>query len=39
MSWTQVFLFTLKHSTGLTIVIGIIAMLCAYVFPGFIPQP
>jgi lactate permease len=33
----KLFLFTLKHSIGLTIVMGIIAMLCAYVFTGFIP--
>jgi lactate permease len=33
----KLFLFTLKHSLGLTVVMGIIAMLCAYVFPAFIP--
>jgi lactate permease len=35
----KLFLFTLKHSIGLTIAMGIIAMLCAYVFTGFIPVP
>lgn len=35
----KLFLFTLKHSLGLTVVMGIVAMLCAYVFTGFIPQP
>jgi lactate permease len=33
----KLFLFTLKHSLGLTILMGIIAILCAYVFTGFIP--
>jgi lactate permease len=35
----KLFLFTLKHSLGLTVAMGIIAMLCAYVFTGFIPVP
>jgi lactate permease len=33
----KLFLFTLKHSVGLTIVMGLLAMLFAYVFPGAIP--
>jgi lactate permease len=33
----RLFLFTLKHSIGLTIVLGLMAMLLAYVFPGLIP--
>jgi len=31
------FRFTLKHSILLVIVMGIIAMLFAYVFPGYVP--
>jgi L-lactate transport len=34
----KLFLFTLKHSIALTIVMGIIAMLFAYVFTGLMPQ-
>lgn len=34
----KLFLFTLKHSIGLTIVMGLIAMLFAYVLVGLIPQ-
>jgi lactate permease len=34
----KLFLFTLRHSIGLTIVMGIIAMLFAYVFAGAIPS-
>jgi lactate permease len=34
----KLFLFTLKHSIGLTVVMGIIAMLFAYVFVGLMPQ-
>ena len=34
----KLFLFTLKHSIGLTIVMGIIAMLFAYVFVGLMPH-
>jgi lactate permease len=34
----KLFLFTLRHSIGLTIVMGIIAMLFAYVFAGAIPN-
>jgi lactate permease len=34
----KLFLFTLKHSLGLTVVMGIISMLCAYVFTEFIPS-
>jgi lactate permease len=33
----KLFLFTLKHSIGLTVVMGIIAMLFAYVFVNAIP--
>ena len=33
----KLFLFTLRHSIGLTIVIGLLAMLFAYVFVGAIP--
>jgi lactate permease len=34
----KLFLFTLRHSIGLTIVMGIIAMLFAYVFAGAMPS-
>jgi len=34
---SEIFRFTLKHSLILTAVIGCIAMLQAYVFPGIIP--
>ena len=34
----KLFLFTLKHSIGLTIVMGILAMLFAYVFVGAMPH-
>jgi L-lactate permease len=33
----KLFLFTLKHSVGLTVAMGIIAMLFAYVFVNAIP--
>jgi hypothetical protein len=33
----QLFLFTLRHSIGLTIVMGLIALLFAYVFTGAMP--
>ena len=33
----KLFRFTLKHSIFLTVVIGLIAMMYAYVFPGLIP--
>ena len=36
---SKLFRFTLKHSMFLATVIGVIAMLYAYVFPGFIPLP
>jgi L-lactate permease len=36
---SKLFRFTLKHSMFLASVIGVIAMLYAYVFPGFIPLP
>lgn len=35
----KLFLFTLKHSIGLTIVMGLIAMLFAYVLVDLVPQP
>jgi len=35
----KLFLFTLKHSIGLTVVMGFIAMLFAYVFTDLMPQP
>jgi L-lactate permease len=35
----KLFRFTLKHSMFLAAVIGVIAMMYAYVFPGFIPLP
>jgi len=35
----KLFRFTLKHSMFLAAVIGVIAMIYAYVFPGFIPLP
>jgi len=33
----ELFRFTFKHSIFFTIIIGVIAMLQAYVFPGMIP--
>ena len=35
----KLFRFTLKHSVFLAAVIGVIAMMYAYVFPGYIPPP
>ena len=35
----KLFRFTLKHSVFLAAVIGMIAMMYAYVFPGYIPPP
>jgi lactate permease len=35
----KLFRFTLKHSIFLAAIIGVIAMLYAYQFPGFIPPP
>jgi lactate permease len=35
----KLFLFTLRHSIGLTIVMGLISMLFAYVLTGWMPQP
>ena len=35
----KLFRFTVKHSMFLAAVIGVIAMMYAYVFPGFIPPP
>ena len=34
----KLFLFTLRHSIGLTIIMGIMALLFAYMFPGAIPS-
>ena len=34
---SRLFRFTIKHSVMLMIVMGIVAMLYAYVFPGFVP--
>jgi lactate permease len=34
---SRLFRFTIKHSIGLMIVMGIISMLIAYVFPGYVP--
>lgn len=33
----KLFLFTLRHSVGLTVIMGLLAMLFAYVFVGAIP--
>jgi lactate permease len=33
----KLFRFTIKHSIGLACVIGVLAMLYAYVFPGMVP--
>jgi lactate permease len=35
---SRLFRFTIKHSIALMIVMGIISMLYAYVFPGAVPQ-
>jgi lactate permease len=35
---SRLFRFTIKHSVLLMLVMAIISMLCAYVFPGFVPQ-
>ena len=34
---SRLFRFTIKHSVMLMIVMGLVAMLYAYVFPGFVP--
>jgi lactate permease len=34
---SRLFRFTIKHSIGLMVVMGIISMLFAYVFPGSVP--
>jgi lactate permease len=36
---SRLFRFTIKHSVLLMLVMAIISMLCAYVFPGVVPQP
>jgi lactate permease len=33
----KLFRFTIKHSIALMVLMGIISMLCAYVFPGYVP--
>jgi lactate permease len=33
----RLFRFTIKHSIFLACVVGVVAMLCAYVFPGMVP--
>jgi lactate permease len=35
---SRLFRFTIKHSVLLMIVMAIISMLCAYVFPGVVPD-
>jgi lactate permease len=34
---SKLFRFTIKHSVALMVAMGIISMLCAYVFPGYVP--
>jgi lactate permease len=34
---SRLFRFTIKHSILLMAVIGVISMLFAYVFPGYVP--
>jgi lactate permease len=34
---SKLFRFTIKHSVLLMIVVGIVSMLYAYVFPGLVP--
>jgi lactate permease len=36
---STLFRFTIKHSILLMVVMGIISMLIAYVFPGYVPSP
>jgi lactate permease len=36
---SKLFRFTIKHSVLLMLVMAVISMLCAYVFPGVVPQP
>jgi lactate permease len=36
---SRLFRFTIKHSVGLMAVIGLLALLFAYVLPGFVPPP
>jgi lactate permease len=36
---SRLFRFTIKHSVALMAVIGLLAMLFAYVLPGFVPSP
>jgi lactate permease len=34
----RLFRFTIKHSVLLMVVIGIVSLLYAYVFPGYVPM-
>jgi lactate permease len=36
---SKLFRFTIKHSILLMAVMGVISMLYAYVFPGWVPLP
>ena len=36
---SRLFRFTIKHSVLLMAVMGVISMLYAYVFPGWVPVP
>jgi len=36
---SRLFRFTIKHSIILMVAMGIISMLYAYVFPGYVPAP
>jgi len=33
----KLFRFTIKHSVFLMVIMGILSMLFAYVFPGYVP--
>jgi lactate permease len=35
---SKLFRFTIKHSVLLMLVMAVISMLCAYVFPAFVPE-
>jgi L-lactate permease len=34
---SRLFRFTIKHSVGLMMVMGVVAMIFAYVLPGLVP--
>jgi lactate permease len=36
---SRIFRFTIKHSIGLMTIVGLISLLFAYVFPGYVPSP